>query len=303
MILLADIDINEVCLHSSLWSISAEYSQTPVSLIRLKMLHRTMSSATSYFKTMLQTPESLLSQLGLGSWCGWFYVYVVICKLIFLQENELLGHTQVEDMSGEIENLAREPDSESEPEALMTHHSNNHDTTRSDTMAVDLSGWNALAVVREYNLREVLDEFAKKLSFILPENSVPWQRPKEERENLYAIACLNQALLTGFKKRIDRRASSAVDGLATGQQSAATSNMTPQDYASARPWQPQPILSDRPISPVGNKILPFASFMNFDSINFDGVSLPASTFPPEGQEMLGDWMWDMVMDDFTMPTF
>jgi hypothetical protein len=302
MILLADIDINEVCLHSALWSISAEYSQTPVSLIRLKMLHRTMSSATSYLKTLLQTPESLLSQLGLGSWCGWFYAYVVICKLIFLQENELLGHTQVEDMSGEIENLAREP--ESEAEALTTHHTNNHDTTRSDAMTVDLSGWNALAVVREYNLREVLDEFAKKLAFILPENSAPWQRPKEERENLYAIACLNQALLSGFKKRIDRLASSAVGGLSTVQQSAATSDLTSQGYASAGPWQPQPIPTDRPISPVGNKILPFASFMNFDSINFDGVSLPASTFPPQGgQEMLGDWMWNMAMDDFTMPTF
>jgi hypothetical protein len=302
MILLTDIDINEVCLHSSLWSISAEHSQAPVSLIRLKMLHRTMSSATSYVKTLLRTPESLLSQLGLGSWCGWFYAYVVICKLVFLQENELLGDTQVEDMSGEIENLAHEPDSE--PEVLTAHHAHSHDTTRSDAVAVELSGWNALAVVREYNLREILDEFAKKLSFILPENSPLWQRPKEDRENLYPIACLDQALLSGFKKRIDRLSSSAVGGLPTGQQLATTSNTTSRGYASAGPWQPQPIPSDRPISPVGDRILPFASFMNFDSINFDGVSLPASTFPPQGgQEMFGDWMWDMVMDDFTMPTF
>ena len=45
-------------------------------------------------------------------------------------------------------------------------------------------------------------------------------------------------------------------------------------------------------------------FANFDSINFDGISVPTSMSytPQAGQEMLGDWMWDMVMDDFTMPT-
>jgi hypothetical protein len=293
MFSLADIDINEVCLHSSLWTISAEQSTRFESLVRLKMLHRTMKSAMSYIKTLIKTPESLLSQLGLGSWCGWFYVYVVICKLIFLQENELLGHTQVDDMPGEIDNLVpRDPD----PEALS--HISNNDTS------LDLRGWNALAVVREYNLREVLDKFTRKLSFILPENSAPWQRPREERENLYAIACLNQSLQSGFIKRIDRLACSAVGNLSTGQQSAATSNMASRSYASTGPWQPQQTPDDRPVSPVGDKILPFASFLNFDSINFDGLTLPPSTFPPQGgPEMLGDWMWDMVMDDFTMPTF
>jgi hypothetical protein len=297
---LIDIGINEVCLHSSLWSTSTQQSSVSGSLARLKMLHRTMASATSYLRTLLQTPELLLYQLGLGSWCGWFYAYVVICKLVFLQENELLGHTQVDDIPGEMDNLIPQTPT---PESPTEHHASNTYSAKSDVVAKELLGWNALAVVKEYNLCELLDKFTSKLRFILPENSIQWQRPKEERESLYGIACLNEAMHQGFNKRIDRLASSDVGG-PYASQPAAVSSTTSYGSSSARFWQHPQFSSDRTIGPVGATVLPFASFMNFDSINFDGVHLPASTFPPQKeQEVLSDWMWDMVMDDFTMPAF
>jgi hypothetical protein len=296
---LIEIDINEVCLHSSLWSISTQQSTVSGALVRLKMLHRTMDSATSYIKTLLQTPESLLCRLGLGSWCGWFYAYVVICKLVFLQENEFLGHTQVDGLPGEIDNLI--PPTQT-LENLTEHHTSNTNSAKSNVVAKELRGWNALAVITEYNLCELLDKFTSKLRFILPENSILWQRPKEERESLYTIACLNQAMHQGFTKRIDRVASSDFGGVSTSQPTAVP-NTTSHGSSFTGSWQPPQFSSDRNIEPVGATLLPFASFMNFDSINFDGVNLPASSFPPQnGQEMLSDWMWDMVMDDFTMPT-
>jgi hypothetical protein len=304
MISLVDININEACLHSSLWSISTE-QLAPVSLVRLKMLHRTMISATSYISTLLQTPESLLDQLALGSWCGWFYAYVVICKLVFLQENEMLGHTQVDDMQGEIDNLMPHDPA---PDNLVGQHARNKNSTRHDTVAKYLQGWSALAVFQEYNLHELLENFTNKLRFVLPENSIPWRRPEEERESLYKIACLNQLMQQGFNKRIEQldRLSSSFDAndLSTGQPAAAPS-ATSQGCSSTGPWQPPQFSSDcTTVPPVGPTVLPFANFMNFDSINFDGVHLPASNFPAQGgQEMFGDWMWNMVMDDFTMPTF
>jgi hypothetical protein len=283
MISLLDTGINEVSLHSSLWRISAQQTEAPQSLIRQKMLHRTMQAATSYMSTLLQTPQPQLFPLGLGSWCGWFYAFIVICKLVFLQENERLGRTQLENIAEELDNLipqntedkglANEPGAEDRADEL---------------------GWNALAVAREYDVRQLLTDFTKRLRFTLPEDDAPWHKPKEERDSLYSIACIQQTMLHGFTKRLDRLASVATASSSPGQPAPSK-----ESWQSSQPGNNGP--RARPTEVLA---LPFANFMNFDSLNFDSVELPASTFPSQGgDEMLGDWMWNMAMDDFTMPAF
>jgi hypothetical protein len=300
MLSLLDICINEVCLHSSLWTTSFQSATAPCSLIRLKMLHRTMEGATTYIRTLLQAPQSLLPQLGLGSWSAWFYAFVVICKLVFLEENERSGNTEVDDIPGEIDNLLPH---DHVPENPITH--SREDQPPSDKHVylgelADGQGWNALVVAREYNIRELFDQVMAKLRYILPEGSVPWRRAKEQRENLYAIACLHHTMHQGFTKRINQLALASASS-STTIQSATGPTTSSRDYSSTERWQTLQSKSASSIPPVGPTILPFANFMNFDSINFEGLTETASAFPPQGEEILGDWMWNMVMDDFTMP--
>ncbi|KAH7087002.1 hypothetical protein FB567DRAFT_560770 [Paraphoma chrysanthemicola] len=228
--------------------------------------------------------------LGLHSWATWFYAVIVVCKLVFLQENERLGRTHLEDIPDEIDNLIpqnmnAEPLSEyvSPPPADGGQ-----------------SGWNALSVAREYGIRELFERCMDKLRFILPEGDLPWHKPKEERESLYALACIQQVMLNGYNKRIDRlTAGPAI----TGSNDQSTSRMDAQD-ATQGLWQHS--MSNNgdghanAVAPV--PLAPYASFMNFDAINFDGIMLPTSTFPPQfGEEVLGDWIWNLAMDEFTMP--
>jgi hypothetical protein len=262
------------------------------------MLHRTLESAIVYLETLIQTPQPLLYQLGLGSWCGWFYVFVVTCKLIFLEENERSGHTDVEDMPGEINNLV--------PDDIVPKHLKLHDVERNDSIAGVTgsnnpggdSSWDALAVTEQYGLLQLSDRVMKKLTFSLPEDFIPWHKPREERDSLYPISCLHKIMLQGFAKRIERLASAKATSSGTSYTIAAATAPA-QSFSTTSAWQAPHTDSDDARRVLG---LPFSNFMNFDALNFDGVTLPSTTFPQEGgQEMLGDYMWDMVMDDFTMP--
>jgi hypothetical protein len=263
-----------------------------------------MQAATSYMSTLVQAPQSLLFQMSLSSWCGWFYAFIVICKLVFLQENERLGYATLDGIAAQLENITEEIDN------LASHNltpSNAEDKARpGDGMGPDNGSeeldWNALVVAREYNVRQLLEDFADKLKFTLPEDCITWRRPKEERDSLHAIACIHRTMLHGFTKRIDRLAST-IDISPSTDQSIATPTTSSQG-PSTELWQSsQPATSGSSFQPSRLMALPFANFMNFDSLNFDGVEFPASTLPPQGgEDMLGDWMWDMAMDDFTMPS-
>jgi hypothetical protein len=246
-----------------------------------------MQAATSYISTLLQTPQPLLFSLGLGAWCGWFYAFIVICKLVFLQENERLGHTELDDIAEELDNLIPHNGTPQNAEDKGKY-------TAADDRADEL-GWDALTVAREYNVRQLLDDFTKKLNFTLPEGDIPWRKPREERDSLYSIGCIQYMMQHGFKKRIDLLAPATTP---------SSKNDQPVPILK-EPWQTsQPGNNGPRARPTEVLALPFANLMNFDSLNFDGVVLPASTFSSQGgPDMLGDWMWDMAMDDFTMPSF
>lgn len=295
MLSLVEIGINEVCLHTSLWSTPSQPATTTLCPTRLKILHRSMEGAIFYLRTLIQTPQPLLYQLGLGSWTGWFYVFVVMCKLVFLEENERLGDTEVDDLPEEIINLTPEG---VEPERFKSHHTNVHGTfngtTASDGMLTD-STWNAMALTEQYGLCQLSDQVMKKLTFSLPEDFIPWQKPRGERDSLYPVSCLHKIMLQGFTKRIERLKSTHTTDLTGGQAAAVPAASA---LGSTTAWQAPHTNSDD-----AKRVLtmPFNNFMNFDSLNFDGITLPSTDFSQGGQEMWGDIMWDMAMDDFTMP--
>tara|TARA_R110002003_G_scaffold59_17_gene5360 strand:- start:34575 stop:35453 length:879 start_codon:yes stop_codon:yes gene_type:complete len=292
MFSLLDIGINEVALHSSLWRTISSATTSQMSLIRLKMLHGAMAGATSYLDALLQTPQPVLFQLALNTWASWFYAVIIICKLVFLQENERLGRTQLEEIPEEIDNLI--PQSmDAEPLA---------DYVTPPTDGAEQSGWNAVSVAHEYRVGDLFERFMKKLRFILPEGDIPWHRLREERESLYALACIQQVMLNGYKKRMGPLTSTTVASAPTNQ--AAITSQTGSQGLTGAAWQPSLPTPDEihvnATAPI--PLAPYASFMNFDAINFDGIMLPSSTVPPQiGEEVLGDWMWDKFMDDLTMP--
>ncbi|EAT77398.2 hypothetical protein SNOG_15173 [Parastagonospora nodorum SN15] len=214
----------------------------------------------------------LLKDNSLGSWTGWFYVFVLMCKLVFLEENERLGETEVDDLPEEINNLT--------PEA-------------SGGMVTDPT-WNAIALTEQYGLCQLSDQVMKKLTFSLPEDFIPWQKPRGERHSLYPVSCLHKIMLQGLTKRIERLKVTD-DTILTGNQAAAAP--VASTLGSTTAWQVPHTNSDD-----ARRVLtmPFNNFMNFDSLNFDGITLPSTDFSQGGQEW-GDIMWDMAMDDFTMP--
>ncbi|KAF2035936.1 hypothetical protein EK21DRAFT_106773 [Setomelanomma holmii] len=293
MFSLLDISINEVCLHTSLWQTPTAQAAPPLSLIRVKMLHSAMIATTSYIKTLLEAPQSELLRLALSSWASWFYATIIICKLVFLEENERLGRTTLEEIPEEIDNLI--------PQNMDAEDISGYVSASAEIS--EQSGWTALPVAERYNVGLLFDRFMQKLRFILPEGDAPWHRPKEARESLYAIACIQQVILNGFTKRMDRLNSKTTTTPPTDRAPATAPNTHADGFAQST-WSSS--LSDPHGIHVNARapvpMAPFASFMNFDSINFDGVMLPQSTFPPQmGETVLGDWMWDMVMDDLTMP--
>ncbi|KAH7372288.1 hypothetical protein BKA66DRAFT_572409 [Pyrenochaeta sp. MPI-SDFR-AT-0127] len=292
-----DIWIHECCLHGSLWQVGDKSSSTSASLVRLKMLHHTMKASTSYLQILLQLPPKSLYPLALQSWAGWFYAIIVTCKLVFLEDNERLGQTQFGGIPQEIDNLI--------PQAL---EDGTKPTEKVGTVGLNTtSGWAPLSVAQEYNVQQLFDQFMDLLSFTLPPGITPWTLVREKRDSLHAIACIQRTMLLGFTKRVQRfelventqksdsRRAQCSHSEQIGAKTSAKTGLNP----SAIPSVTNPTPNSHTNSTFQNS-LPFAGFMNFDSLNFDGVTLPSS-FPTQ-QNGFDDWIWDSVMDDFTMPS-
>lgn len=298
MLCLLDIWIHECCLHGSLWQTSSKPEPTPPSVVRLKMLLCALNASKSYLETILQLSEQLLYQMALQCWTGWFYAVIVICKIVFLEDNERLGHTQFDSIPQEIDGLI--------PEILGHGNAQSEQSILPDPNKA--SNWLPLSVARDYHIQRLFERFMNLLSFTLPPECAPWTLPRDKRDSLHAIACIQHTMLHGFTKRIQRLAlpnqshgSSDLhgeynDSQQTDVDSSAKSVLNPSTTMKV----PYSWPNEKITHPTVRSTLPFMDFMNFDSLNFQGVVLPES-FPtqPNGFD---DWIWDSVMDDFTMPS-
>ncbi|KAF1935721.1 hypothetical protein EJ02DRAFT_415320, partial [Clathrospora elynae] len=194
MFSLADTWIDECCLHSSLWHTSTHSDTSQSSLIRLRMLHRTMASATSYLKTLLQLPKAQLFHLGLQTWSSCFHVVIIICKLVFLEDNERLGHTPFDGIQEELENL-RHLGVETRVSRIDINKPSGY---------IQEGSWYPMAVTRQYSVQELFDSFTDMLRFTLPLGCGPWTIPREKRDSLHSIASIHHLMQHGFTKRIQR---------------------------------------------------------------------------------------------------
>jgi hypothetical protein len=248
------------------------------------MLHRALAASKSYMETLNNSALPLLYQLSMATWTSWFYVVAVTCKLVFLEDTETAEDSQVANIEGEIENL----------------FARDQNTARRNLHSEDGTAWDPVDVAQDSNIEQIFLAFRRKLEIPLPLDSPPWTKNKNDRDSLYAIACLHQMLMQGFTKRLHELAHPTT---------APNSNV-----ASLNPTLPLPALISsvddshdyiRPSNSASNGTSrlpqgPVAGFMHFDTINFDGITLPpwmATQYPS-----LDDWIWNTAVDDFTLPT-
>jgi hypothetical protein len=287
-----EIQIDECCVHSSLWRTASQATTFPPSLVRLGMLNRTMKAAMTYLDTLLQMTRTQMFRISTQAWTSWFHIVIVICKLVFLRDDERLNDTAIENLPQELNNLLPRPQEEGDVDGGFQEQGS-------------FANWEPLAVTRQYDVQAQFDRFTEKLRFSLPEDLRPWTMAREKRDSLHSIACIQNVMLNGFTKTM-RRFASAADAVhpepapydATDAANAAKISKLSGQHVT-RPVMAA-FMDGQMAHPSLQGSLPFVNTMNFDSLDFDWAALP--DFSNIQQDNLDDWMWNTMMDDFVMPT-
>lgn len=255
-----------------------------------------MNAALAYLNVLVSLPQQKLRQLAFQTWSGWFYAVIIICKLVFLEENDRNGTTQFFPIPQELDEMIPE-------------HSDERNQAPASRGPSTQTSWTPLNVAREYDIQGVFDRFMDYMSFALPAADPPWVIPPNKQVHLYAIACIQRTMLQGFTKRIQRMSASANSEVPDPTQpdcvadANTTTSYTAGYNTSAPPNPPHAFfnLSNAgQTHPTVQSSLPFLNAMNFDTLDFEGITIPSSY----GMQASGfdDWMWDTIMDDFSMPT-
>ncbi|PVI02420.1 hypothetical protein DM02DRAFT_701928 [Periconia macrospinosa] len=260
--------IHECALHSSFWTPSPTNSFS-ISPTRLKALRRCLRAMQSYVDKLLLVPQSSLHHLSSSSWVGWFYAVIVACKL---EVTKL--------MTDEFDTDAPQ-ESYSLPTNVVTNAS-----------------WDAIVVAQEANVQTLFEGFLKKLDFTVAKH------PTDECEcsdPLHSLLYLQRTLSHGFMKRMkEQLAKASAESNSTRYRPStyqanthATNNALGQYQHTETHTQTDShsaVLQNNPLQMLNNNF-------NFNSLNFDGFMMPESHQTVQYDDML----WDMVMDDFSMP--
>lgn len=253
-----------------------------------------MDAMKSYFHTLVATPQSALHHLAFPAWSGWLYATIVACKLVFLEDNERDADTDVEPSLCEIEKLVSDKFTNGAPDC------------QPPPPVVDAAtAWDPIKVAAEAEVHQLFDRLFKLMQFTVPMD--PKACTADHCDPLLRITFLQQSLFHGFTKRLKAHveASARVDPNAAksaqaSQQDAVTGATPPQyqqNEVSGVTLTPQAQYAHQSIqrSPV-----PLIEQLHFNLLNFDSVLLPDTgpMLQPPGYD---DWLWDMAMDDFTIP--
>ncbi|KAF2732906.1 hypothetical protein EJ04DRAFT_565645 [Polyplosphaeria fusca] len=282
-----DVWIHEFSLHRSLWDLKT--SSFPPA--RIKALSRIMNAIKIYMATFTIIPRDTLYHFAFPTWAGWFYSIIVACKVIFLGEHERRGHADVEGIMESLDSMYVFPDKDSE---TRSHGSAKASDTATDSH--EPSVWDALEIAKEMEITNSFERFLKTLrfSFAPGECEADLVEAKDklagrfDQDSLFIIACLQRSLLVGLRRKLNELKPKAVE---------------PPSQASAQGEGPVSAnnIGDipRPIFAAGT--IPFVASMNFNSLNFDGIELPDPLLSQQQQFSYDEWVWDMMMEDFTIP--
>lgn len=289
-----DALLHESCLHKLRWKDASQPGTFTSSLARLDMIRRTIEASRTYLNILIETPVESLYQLSLLPWGSCFYAIILVCKVVFMEDNERLGNSNFDVIPQEVDNLI--------PQNIDSQDPHNLNTGQLDP---NKGPWDPLSVSREYNIRDLFSRLMEKFRFTLQVDCPPWSLSREKRDSLHAIACIIHTLLHGYTNRIQRFASSA------NTSASISAHYTSQEYTGASSTaaafsnrtttmsnRSYPSPQNNPTQSFRAGLIPFLGSMNFDSLNFDGITLPAS--PAMQSNEFDDLIWDTIMNDFTV---
>lgn len=319
--------IYEICLHSPLWDSPTSNTTPEFPPCRVRMLHRTMKAMSSYFDILVAVPDQLLYRLSLSAWAGWFYANIVACKLVFLQDKERYGETNLEDIARSI--LL--------PTSVGPGSPHSSCSMNLGSAEVGIC-WDPCLVAREAGVQQHFERVIRKLKFTFPADPTAPDRcaagelESSDHDPLFCMAFLQSRVLTGYSKRMNNHLSRSAPVDVTSA-SGSSSALTPESSASI-PYQQHHLSSlvgktatsqahsqygTRPISSralnnlptevdyaqptLRDHLVPFINSLNH-AIDFEGIEIPASLPLPQGMtepNPYDDIVWDLMMEDFSMP--
>ncbi|KAF2175720.1 hypothetical protein K469DRAFT_701519 [Zopfia rhizophila CBS 207.26] len=275
--------IHESSLHCSLWSHhplpSPHKTYSSLSTLRIRTLYLSLNAMKAYLNSLLETPQDALYHFAFQAWSGWFYASILACKLVFLQENEPLSprHSHsVQQTPGLL------------PEYFGPGAPHDFYSLGGDVESRNM--WDPVSVVIETGAQHLFNLLLEKLKFTMDD---PGNNKDGDRDPLFGIACVQRMFLAGFERRLKKWSEKncnshpsprTTDG---GGMSAREAAMSHEDQVAAG-WNVTGPLPD----PMNFGTLQLRSENRFD------YTLLGSFGQQNTSE---DWMWNMMMEDFTMP--
>ncbi|CAI6342460.1 unnamed protein product [Periconia digitata] len=281
--------IHECALHTSFWTPSSHNNSFSISPTRLKALRRCLRAMQSYVDALLLVPQSSLHHLSSQCWVGWFYAVIVACKLVFLEENERDSETDIEPTDQEVTKLMEDEFDNTAPQ----------ESYQLPTNVATNASWDAILVAQEANVQTLFEGFVKKMDFTMTKH--PTDAPCECSDPLHSLLYLQRTLSHGFIKRMKellaKANASADSNNPRYRPSVYQTNMhtatTPLSHFPHPEAHPQANAQSAAVYQHPAPLEQFNNNWNFNALNFDGFMMPESHQP--------DMLWDMVMDDFSMP--
>ncbi|KAJ4372061.1 hypothetical protein N0V83_003834 [Neocucurbitaria cava] len=134
-----DALLHESCLHKMRWKDASQPGRFTSSLARLDMIRRTIEASRTYLNILIETPVESLYQLTLLPWGSCFYAVILICKVVFIEDNERLGNSNFDIIPQEVDNLIPQNIDSQDPHTMDTGH-----------LDPNKGSWDPLSVSREY---------------------------------------------------------------------------------------------------------------------------------------------------------
>ncbi|KAF1848917.1 uncharacterized protein K460DRAFT_364856 [Cucurbitaria berberidis CBS 394.84] len=261
--------IHECSLHSTLWNPLHSVKPTTITPTRVRMLQRTFTASQTFLQNLLNAPSNMLHHYTFPIWGGWFYSTLVFVKLIFLHDSGGSGALGMDNLIREVGDILPRTEGESVSQDVCMINA------LPGTASCD-----SMLAAREAEVIKLFQEFVNKA--ILAAARYTCDSGPEGKSLLRLMATLQQGLLAGIKKKIEKQKPRVPPYAVSGLDAFAAATATPlNEQQPDQQTQVQTVHGGDPVN-----------FNHYDD----------ATLLDGPQVQIDDWMWDLVMEDVNMFT-